>query len=89
MQMILLQNVICQLKEEFNSEFEALEKLKEQQTEQIVDKNSRIKELLEELKEHREVFEPPERAEEHPERILKVEDYEAQVEKYLTKEQSA
>ena len=74
MQILLLQDVIFQLKEEFNAEFETLEKQKEQQTEQIIDKNSRIRELLEELKERRDIFEPPERPEEHPERILKVKD---------------
>ena len=39
------------------------------------------------MKEKRDIFEPPERAEEHPDRILKVSDSEIMVEKYLTKEQ--
>jgi len=81
--------VVFELKEDFNSEFNELEKFKEDQLFAIKEKNELISELLENLKYDEELFEPKAHYLEHPETILKVSDDEIKVEKYLSKEERA
>ena len=58
MQIILLKEVVCELKRDFNKEFDALEEFKENQLFSIKEKNEQIKELLTNLKFDEELFEP-------------------------------
>jgi hypothetical protein len=58
MQIELLREVIFELKRDYNKEFEALEKFKEDSLFTIKEKNEMIKELLMNLKQEDEIFEP-------------------------------
>lgn len=58
MQIELLREVIFELKRDYNKEFESLEKFKEDSLFTIKEKNEMIKELLNNLKQEEEIFEP-------------------------------
>jgi hypothetical protein len=58
MQIELLKEVIFELKKDYNKEYEALEKFKEDSLFTIKEKNEMIKELLTNLKQEEEIFEP-------------------------------
>ena len=58
MQIELLKEVTFELKRDFNKEFDALERFKEDQLFLIKEKNEQIKELLTNLKQEEEIFEP-------------------------------
>ena len=89
MQIELLREVIFELKRDYNKEFDALEKFKEDSTFTITEKNEMIKELLFNLKQEEEIFEVQKHPLEDPELILKVDESEVGVEKFLTKEERA
>jgi hypothetical protein len=88
-QIELIKQVVFDLKKDFNKEFLDLEKYKEDQSFAIKEKNELISELLENLKQTEELFEPEPHPLETPETILKVNEDEIKVEKYLTKEERA
>lgn len=85
----LLREVIFELKRDFNKEFESLEKFKEDSLFTIKEKNEMIKELLTNLKQEDDIFEPQSHPLEVPEHIFDVKEEEITVEKYLTKEERA
>ncbi|XP_029926952.1 cilia- and flagella-associated protein 43 [Myripristis murdjan] len=86
-QIILLQDVIYQVKTAFNREFEAMHKKKQQEVSRVKDKNKRIREIMVELGVTEELWEPSLADSEQPERALIVKDSEIKVEKYLSPEQ--
>lgn len=88
-QIVLLQDIIYQIKEAFNKQFDAVCKQKEQEIARVKEKNLRIKEIIPELGLEEKVLEPSFTDDEKPERALTVEDSEIKVEKYLTPEQKA
>lgn len=89
MQIELLREVIFELKRDYNKEFEALEKFKEDSLFTIKEKNEMIKELLNNLKQEEEIFEPQPHVLENPDSIFEVKEEEITVEKFLTKEERA
>nr|XP_015203067.1 PREDICTED: cilia- and flagella-associated protein 43 [Lepisosteus oculatus] len=86
-QIILLQDVIYNIKTAFNKEFSAVYKQKEQEINRVMDRNKRILEIMAELDLKEKLWEPTLSYSERPERALTVEDAEIKVEKYLTPEQ--
>ena len=87
MQIELLKEVIFEMKRDFNKEFDALERFKEDQLFLIKDKNEQIKELLTNLKQEEEIFEPQPHILENPDSIFEIKDSEITVERFLTKEE--
>lgn len=57
-QIEIIKNVIFELKKDFNREFEDLEKNKEDQLFVIKEKNDSIREILSNLKQKDNIFEP-------------------------------
>ena len=88
-QIELLREVIFELKRDYNKEFDALERFKEDQIFLIKEKNELIKELLFNLKTEDELFEPDSHILENPDHIFDVKESDIKVEKYLTKEERA
>ncbi|XP_030012526.1 cilia- and flagella-associated protein 43 [Sphaeramia orbicularis] len=86
-QIILLQDVIYQVKTAFNTEFEAVHKQKVQELSRIRERNKRIKAIMRELDVKETLWEPCLSADECPEKLLSVDDSEIKAEKYLTPEQ--
>lgn len=86
-QIELIKGVVFELKKDYNNEFINLEKFKEDQQFAIKEKNEQITEILENLKQTEELFEPKSHPLENPEIILTVDPSEIKVEKYLTKEE--
>ncbi|XP_072293479.1 cilia- and flagella-associated protein 43 [Eucyclogobius newberryi] len=86
-QIILLQDVIYQVKTAFNKEFDAAHKQKVNELNNIQHRNSRIKELMTDLDLHDKIWEPSLTVAECPEKLLTVQDSEITAEKYLTPEQ--
>lgn len=85
MQIELLREVIFELKRDYNKEFDSLERFKEDQLFLIKDKNEQIKEILTNLKQEDDIFEPQPHPLEVPESIFDVHEREVTVEKFLTK----
>lgn len=88
-QIELLKAVIFELKNDFNKEFQDLENFKGECVFNIQDKNEQISELLFNLKQEEELFEPKEHILEKPDHILHTSEDEVKVTKYLTKEERA
>ena len=88
-QIELLKAAVFELKKDFNDEFTSLEKFKEDQIYMIKEKNTLIEELLQNLQQSEELFEPVGHPLEDPENIFKISDDEIKVEKYLTREERA
>jgi hypothetical protein len=88
-QIELIKAIVFELKRDYNKEFVDLEKFKEDQGFAIKEKNEQITELLENLKQSEELFEPKSHPLESPETILTVDPSEIKVEKYLNKEERA
>ncbi|XP_023698358.2 cilia- and flagella-associated protein 43 isoform X1 [Paramormyrops kingsleyae] len=86
-QIILLQDVIYQLKTAFNAEFSGLYEKKEQESGRVIEKNKRIAEIMTELGLKGELWEPVLTDSERPERAFHVDDLEIKVEKYMNPEQ--
>ncbi|XP_069467846.1 cilia- and flagella-associated protein 43 [Ambystoma mexicanum] len=88
-QIILLQDIIYQVKTSFNKQFDMVCKQKEQEIARVKEKNLHIQEIVQELELQERVVDPSVTDDERPERALIVEDSEIKVEKYLTPEQKA
>ncbi|XP_023183598.1 cilia- and flagella-associated protein 43 isoform X1 [Xiphophorus maculatus] len=88
-QIILLQDLIYDIKMAFNSDFEALFKRKLKEIKFVVDVNKNIRDIMLELDIQQTLWEPSLTDMEWPERLFIVEDSEIEVEKYLTPEQKA
>ncbi|KAM4675995.1 cilia- and flagella-associated protein 43 [Discoglossus pictus] len=88
-QIIMLQNIIHEVKTAFNKEFDSVCRQKEQEVSRVKERNQRIMEIMNELNTEEKLLEPTFSDNEKPERSLTVEDSEIKVEKYLTPEQKA
>ncbi|XP_076364504.1 cilia- and flagella-associated protein 43-like isoform X2 [Tachypleus tridentatus] len=86
-QIILLKEVIYQIKKEFNRKFDALYQEKVKEVGRIQERNKRIKEILNDLGREKSLCEPSWDVEEETERLLVVEDEEITTEKYLSPEE--
>ncbi|KAG9490759.1 hypothetical protein GDO78_006209 [Eleutherodactylus coqui] len=86
-QIILLQDIIYNVKTGFNKEFEVVYRHKEQEVTRVNERNQRILEIMSELNIQEKLIEPKFTDNEKPERALTVDDSEIKVEKYLTPEQ--
>lgn len=89
MQILILKNFILKIKRRFNKEFEYFLKFRNDQIEQIHEKNTQINEILSELKREEPDFEPKPNIIEHPKDILEVSEEEVPVKKYVTKKEKA
>lgn len=89
MQIDLIREFIFELKRKFNKEFEGLKDIKEEKVYNIDERNKQIMELLEQLKQQEELYQPPQHTHEDPEHIFKIKPDEIKVEKYLTKKERA
>ncbi|EGR30550.1 hypothetical protein IMG5_129360, partial [Ichthyophthirius multifiliis] len=86
-QIVLLQNIIFKIKEEFNKEFDKIQVLRQSQVDLIAEKVKRVEEILNELRRSEDLFQPNVNLFETPENILKVDVKEIHFEKYLTREE--
>eukprot|EP00825_Cyclidium_porcatum_P004670 TRINITY_DN1220_c0_g1_i2.p1 TRINITY_DN1220_c0_g1~~TRINITY_DN1220_c0_g1_i2.p1 ORF type:complete len:1061 (-),score=222.02 TRINITY_DN1220_c0_g1_i2:1563-4745(-) len=89
-QIVLLNNIIFRVKEEFNQEFGKVLQFRNNSLDNVIEKNKRISEILEELhKDKSEIFDPKKNFLENPEeRILKVDGKkEIPFQKFLTREE--
>ena len=89
MQIMLLRNLILKIKKRFNKEFERYVKLRNDQIEQIMEKNVQIQELLEKLERVEANFESKPNIIENPNLVLQVQDHEVGVKPYTTKKELA
>ncbi|XP_048362773.1 cilia- and flagella-associated protein 43 isoform X2 [Sphaerodactylus townsendi] len=88
-QIILLRDVIYNVKTAFNNEFDSVSRMKELEIARVKERNVRISEILKQLEIQEEIWEPTLTNNETPERDLIVLDSEIKVEKYLTPVQKA
>ncbi|XP_063784069.1 cilia- and flagella-associated protein 43 isoform X2 [Pseudophryne corroboree] len=88
-QIILLQDIIHNVKTAFNKEFEVVCRQKEQEVARVNERNQRILEIMSELNTQEKILQPQFTDNEKPERALTVDESEIKVEKYLTSEQKA
>ncbi|CAI9578727.1 unnamed protein product [Staurois parvus] len=88
-QIILLQDIIHNVKTAFNKDFEVMYRQKEQEMARVNERNQRILDIMSELNIQEKILEPKFTDNEKPERALTVEDSEIKVEKYLTAKQKA
>ncbi|KFO84226.1 WD repeat-containing protein 96, partial [Buceros rhinoceros silvestris] len=86
-QLVLLKDIIYQVKTAFNKEFDVVAQQKEQEIARVKERNLRIREILAQLDLQVEVWEPALTDDEIPERALTVEDSEIKVEKYSTEQE--
>lgn len=86
-QIILLQDVIYQVKTAFNTEFDEVHRQKVWELTNIRERNQRIKEIMTELDLKEKIWEPSLTVAEWPEMLLTVDDSEIKAERYLTPEQ--
>ncbi|XP_051883623.1 cilia- and flagella-associated protein 43 [Pristis pectinata] len=86
-QIILLQDVIYNIKIEFNKEFDATYKQKEVEISRVNDRNVRIKEVMMQLDMNEDIWVPTMSNNEKPERDFVVQDLEITAERFLTPEQ--
>ncbi|XP_043568822.1 cilia- and flagella-associated protein 43 isoform X2 [Chiloscyllium plagiosum] len=86
-QIILLQDVIYNIKTAFNKEFDATYKQKEVEMARVKDRTMRILEIMQQLDMDEEVWLPTMSNKELPEREFEVQDSEITAERYLTPEQ--
>ncbi|XP_032890082.1 cilia- and flagella-associated protein 43 isoform X2 [Amblyraja radiata] len=88
-QIILLQDMIHNIKTDFNKEFDATYKQKEVEISRVNDRNVRIREIIMQLDMDEAVWVPTMSNNEKPERDLEVFESEISAERYLTEEQKA
>ncbi|XP_048464916.1 cilia- and flagella-associated protein 43 isoform X2 [Rhincodon typus] len=86
-QIVLLQDVIYNIKTTFNKEFDATYKQKEVEMARVKDRTVRIVEIMQQLDMDEEVWLPTMSNKELPEREFEVQDSEVTAERYLTPEQ--
>jgi len=88
-QIVFIKEIIRRMKKEFNKDFEGLTNYKSEQISLIKEKNQKIDELLRDLKESFTKFEIKDDKREQPDHILKVEESDIKIPKYLTREERA
>ncbi|XP_077205761.1 cilia- and flagella-associated protein 43 isoform X2 [Paroedura picta] len=88
-QIILLRDIIYNVKTAFNKEFDSVTRMKELEIARVKERNVRISEILNQLEIQEEIWEATLTDNESPDRDLKVLDSEIKVEKYLTPIQKA
>lgn len=86
-QIYLLQDILYQIKETFNKEFDELYQKKEMEISRIKEKNKRIAQIIDDLTSDEEMFHPEMNFQEKPELLLVVQDSEVKIEKYMTAEE--
>ncbi|XP_072883182.1 cilia- and flagella-associated protein 43 isoform X1 [Hemitrygon akajei] len=86
-QIIFLQDVIYNIKTQFNKEFDATYKQKETEISRVNDRNIRIREIMMQLDMNEDIWVPAMSNDEKPERDFVVQDSEITAERYLTAEQ--
>ncbi|XP_038127693.1 cilia- and flagella-associated protein 43-like [Cyprinodon tularosa] len=86
-QIILLQDLVYDIKMDFNSDFEALHRGKLEVLRHVKDGNKRIRELMLKLDIEQKLWEPSLTDSEWPERLFTLDDSEIKAEKYLNLEQ--
>lgn len=86
---MLVRNLILKIKKRFNKEFERYLKLRNDQIEQIMEKNVQIQELLEKLERVENNFESKPNIIENPNLVLEVQEKEVGVKRYTTKKELA
>lgn len=86
-QMCLLQDCIYRIKETFNKEFDDISKAKEAEIGRIIEKNTRIRKIMKDLKLSEPVVDPTLDPCEQPESFLIVQDNEIKAEKYIPPEE--
>lgn len=86
-QIILIQDALYRIKENFNKEFASVMQRKQQEIAKIREKNQRLKQIYLDLNEEQQLSEPQFGDAENPELLFEVKDNEIKVEKYLTPEQ--
>ncbi|XP_061492058.1 cilia- and flagella-associated protein 43 [Rhineura floridana] len=88
-QIILLRNIIYNVKNAFNKEFDSVTRMKELEIGRVKERNVRISEILNKLEIHEEIWVPTLSDAEKPDRALIVLESEIKAEKYLTPLQKA
>nr|XP_056705780.1 cilia- and flagella-associated protein 43 [Euleptes europaea] len=88
-QIILLRDVIYNVKTAFNTDFDSVARMKELEIARVKERNVRISEILNQLNIQEEIWEATFTDNEKPDRDLKVLDSEIKTEKYLTPLQKA
>ncbi|KAH9504597.1 Cilia- and flagella-associated protein 43 [Bulinus truncatus] len=86
-QIIMLEDAIHRIKENFNKDFDEVFSKKEQEIAKVKEKNKRISKIITDLYLDESIIEPTMSIAEKPELLLDVADSEIRVEKYLTPEQ--
>nr|XP_008104849.1 PREDICTED: cilia- and flagella-associated protein 43 [Anolis carolinensis] len=88
-QIILLQDIIYNVKSAFNSDFASVIRMKELEIARVKERNMRISEILNQLDIHEDIWVPTLSNNEQPDRAMSVLDSEIKAEKYLTPVQKA
>ena len=88
-QIVLLDDLIYNIKKKFNAEFEDVHAQKRDEIAKIAERNARIRKILAELKLSEELFTPAVHALETPEAVLTVHDSEVTVPRILTAAEKA
>ncbi|KAM9809207.1 cilia- and flagella-associated protein 43 isoform 2-T7 [Syngnathus typhle] len=86
-QIVLLQDVIYQIKVALNTQFDKVYTQKVQEISRVKERNKQVKEVLDELELQEELWVPVLNDREVPERVFVVDDSEIKAEKYLTPEE--
>ncbi|XP_061693101.1 cilia- and flagella-associated protein 43 isoform X3 [Syngnathoides biaculeatus] len=86
-QIIMLQDVIFQIKVALNTQFDKVYKQKVQEIGRVKERNKQVREILEELEVTEDLWVPVLSDREVPERVFVVDDSEIKAEKYLTPEE--
>eukprot|EP01029_Cantina_marsupialis_P009615 TRINITY_DN2234_c0_g2_i1.p1 TRINITY_DN2234_c0_g2~~TRINITY_DN2234_c0_g2_i1.p1 ORF type:complete len:1193 (+),score=395.34 TRINITY_DN2234_c0_g2_i1:81-3659(+) len=86
-QAVLVEVLVRSLKEEFNSKFDQLGVLKEEEVDRIKGKNKRMAEILSELRAIEDYFQPRWFPEEKPETVLEVTNAEIGFDPYISEEE--
>ncbi len=79
MQIVLIQDAIYRIKENFNKEFETVMQRKNQEIAKIKEKNQRLKQIYVDLSEEKQLAEPQFGDSENPETLFEVKDSEVNV----------
>uniref|UniRef100_A0A670I0J7 Cilia- and flagella-associated protein 43 n=1 Tax=Podarcis muralis TaxID=64176 RepID=A0A670I0J7_PODMU len=88
-QILLLRNIIYNVKSHFNKEFDAVIRMKDLEIARVQERNVRIAEILMQLELQEEIWVPVLSEKEKPDQALIILDSEIKVEKYLTPLQKA
>ncbi|KAL7990626.1 hypothetical protein Chor_014056 [Crotalus horridus] len=88
-QIILLRDIIYNVKSAFNKDFDSVARMKELEISRVKEKNIRISQILNQLDIKEEIWVPTLTDNEKPERALVVQESEIKVEMYLTPVQKA